>query len=591
MKAVVGVQVGITSGCAVYRNGRVEFAASEERYSRVKNDTSFPEAAITDAIQRCALAPESIERVVLVSTKMTPEHFLVRRESTFGVEDYLREQREYYHPRLFGGKQLDYLDVFADKIDERYIDLLNDIRVAGVSRAAVWNRWRTDKICKTLGVDQSLVTIVNHEQAHAAYAYYGSPFRGEDVLVCTFDGYGDDANAAIASHQNGRLNIDRRYKNFNVGRVYRYMTLLLGMKPSEHEYKVMGLAPYATEYTYGKALEVFKKAYRFTESGDVEVAADLKDNFYYFKERLEACRFDGIAAGLQVFTEQMNCALVAYWLSKLNRKRVVLSGGVSLNIKANMEVGKLPGVDDLFVVGSGGDESLCIAGIFAYLDSAGRGEEIVPLESLYLGTDSDAREVETAVKRLASSMDVEVWPDASPDQVAKQLETGRIVGRVQGRMEFGARALGNRSILADPRSGAVIRKINSQIKNRDFWMPFTPSMLPSASVRYLRNPKGFRYPHMSVACATTPEGQAALPGALHPGDLTARPHVVEKHINPEYFALLSAFERVTGVGALLNTSLNLHGFPIVRTAADAAHVFENSDLDGLLLDRTLIVRK
>jgi carbamoyltransferase len=96
---------------------------------------------------------------------------------------------------------------------------------------------------------------------------------------------------------------------------------------------------------------------------------------------------------------------------------------------------------------------------------------------------------------------------------------------------------------------------------------------------------------MSVACATTPEGQAALPGALHPGDLTARPHVVEKHINPEYFALLSAFERVTGVGALLNTSLNLHGFPIVRTAADAAHVFENSDLDGLLLDRTLIVRK
>lgn len=590
-KVIIGVQVGITSGCAVYRGGRIEFAASEERYSNIKNDTAFPDAAILDAIKSCGLERDVIERVVLVSRQMSPDHFLTNRECSFGVEDYLREQRDYYRPRLLEGKRLDYLDVFADRLDPRYEDLANQIRSGGASRAEIWNRWRTDRVCRLLGVDKSVVSIANHEHAHAAYAYYGSPFRGDDVLAVTFDGYGDEANAAIASLVDGRLQFAHRYGNYNIGRIYRFITLLLGMKPNEHEFKVMGLAPYATEYTYRKALDVFLSAYRFTSDGNVETSADLKDHFFYFKSRLEACRFDGIAAAVQLFTERMNCSLVDYWLAKLCKKRVVLSGGVSLNIKANMEVGKLARVHDLFVVGSGGDESLCIAGIYAYLDEAGRGDEILPLNSLYLGSEITKAGVDTAVRRLTASANIDVTPNASAGHVARVLADGRILGRIAGCMEFGARALGNRSILADPRSTSVIRKINSQIKNRDFWMPFTPSMLPVAAKRYLDNPKGFRFPYMSVACETTQEGRDALAGALHPADLTARPQIVERELNPDYFDLLGAFQNITGVGALLNTSLNLHGYPIARTALDAANVFENSDLDGLLLGSTLVTRR
>lgn len=590
-RAIVGIQIGITSGCAVFRDGQIEFAASEERYSNVKNDTAFPDAAIQDAIKYCALDADSIERVVLVTRRMSPDHFLTRRECTFSIEDYLREQRDYYRPRLLNGQSLDYLTVFADKLDSRYADLANQVKIDGAARPEIWNRWRIDRVAKLFGVGESKVSIVNHEHAHAAYAYYGSPFRGDDVLAITFDGYGDDANAAIASPVGGRLQFAHRYSNYNIGRIYRFITLLLGMKPNEHEFKVMGLAPYATEYTYRKALEVFLSAYRFNPNGEVEADTELKEHFYYFKERLEACRFDGIAAAVQIFTERMNCSLVDHWLSKLGKKRVVLSGGVSLNIKSNMEIGKLSGVEDLFVVGSGGDESLCIAGIFAYLDEAGRGNEIVPLESLYLGPETAAGDVDKAVRRLAEGMSVDVTPNASAHRVAQELADGRILGRVSGRMEFGARALGNRSILADPRSAAVIRKINSQIKNRDFWMPFTPSMLPTAAQRYLDNPKGFRFPYMSVACETTQGGRSSLAGALHPADLTARPQIVEERINADYFKLISAFEDISGVGALLNTSLNLHGYPIVRTAADAANVFENSDLDGLLLDTTLVTRR
>ncbi len=590
-KVIVGVQIGITSGCAVIRDGRVLFAASEERYSGIKNDTAFPVRSIEDAVRLLGLRPDDIEKVVLVSQKMSPEHFLVGRECTFSIDDYLREQYEYYRPRLIEKKTVDYLDVFADRIDSRYADLTQMIRDrAGQSRSAIWNEWRVNKVAALLGVEAERVVIMNHEMAHAAYAYYGSPFRGDDVLVVSFDGFGDDANAFVADAAGGALRGLKRYSNYNIGRVYRYITLLLAMKPSEHEYKVMGLAPYATEYNYKKALEVFRGAYQFSPDGEVVVDPALTDNFFYFKDRLESCRFDGIAGALQIFAEEMNCALVDHWLKKLSKRRVVLSGGVSLNIKANMEIGKLDGVHDLYVVGSGGDESLCIAAVYAYLDENGRGADIQPLDSLYLGDTVSEQDVEVAVRDAQANADVTV-SDGGPDAVAEVLAAGKIIARVSGRMEFGARALGNRSILADPRSADVIKTINYQIKSRDFWMPFTPSMLDSAAPRYLHNPKGFAYPYMSVACETTDEGRRSLAGALHPADQTARPQIVRAEINPGYHAILSAFERKTGVGALLNTSLNLHGFPIARTAVDGVHVFKNSDLDGLVLNNTLIMRK
>jgi carbamoyltransferase len=435
------------------------------------------------------------------------------------------------------------------------------------------------------------VQIVNHESAHAAYAYYGSPFRGDDVLAVSFDGFGDDANAVIATDVNGRLNICHRYTNYNIGRIYRFITLLLGMKPNEHEYKVMGLAPYATEHTYRKALKVFLEAYKFTNIGGIQVDPELKDHFFYFKDRLEGCRFDGIAAALQIFTEKMNCALVSHWANKLGKKRVVLSGGVSLNIKANMEIGKLDCVQDLFVVGSGGDESLCIAGIYAYLNENDHGSEILPLRSLYLGSAPSNSEISSSIKKLTQKMDVEIFENAAPQVIAQRIADGSILGRVAGKMEFGARALGNRSILADPRSTETIKKINYKIKNRDFWMPFTPSMLPSAAKRYLLNPKGFEFPYMSVACETTQEGRTSLQAAIHPADQTARPQIVEASTNRGYHDLISAFASITGVGALLNTSLNLHGLPIARTTEDAVHVLENSNLDGLILGCNLVCRR
>ncbi len=588
---VVGIQIGIRSGCAVYKNGRIEFAVGEERYSNVKNDTAFPDQAIRAAMSYCRLVPEQIDAVVLVSRNMKPEHFLVGRECRFTVKDYLREQKEYYWSSIFDGKKPEFLDVFREFIDPRYAELFHQVQASGEPMGDTWNKWRVDRACSILGTSHNKVHIVNHEYSHAAYGFYGSPFRSEDTLIVTFDGFGDEANALIAEMRNGRIHFLRRYTNFNVGRIYRYITLLLGMKPNDHEYKVMGLAPYANAHVKKDALAVFKHAYGLDQEGAVVVDPNLRDHFYYYKERLEGQRFDAIAGGLQEFAEDMTKGLVSHWLKRTCKKSVVLSGGVSLNIKANMEIGKLEEVKNLFVPGSGGDESLCIGGIYAYLDELGMGANIEPLESLYLGPVSEQNDCDKAVRDLADRVPIEVTPNASSQVVGRHLASGKVIARVAGRMEFGARALGNRSILADPRSSNVIRKINEQIKRRDFWMPFTPSILDSSAHRYLKNPKGFEFPYMSVGCETTAEAQAELPGALHPVDFTARAQVVFSKANQTYHDLLSAFRQETGVGALLNTSLNLHGYPIARTPTDASFVFENSQLDGLLLGTTLVLRK
>ena len=594
----LGIQIGITSGCAFFDKGKVLFAASEERYSNVKNDTLFPYKAIEDGIKFLGITPKEIEKVILISEKMSPIHYLVKREASFSIADYLREQYQYYKPNLLNKKKEDYLKVFSDKLklEGSSKNLYNQTLLAiknKIHLSNVWNKWRIEEVSRFLEVNPKDIIIMNHEKSHAAYGYYGSPFRGDDVLIVTFDGFGDEANATVSEIRDGRLHSLAEYNNFNIGRIYRYITLLLSMKPGEHEFKIMGLAPYASEYEYKIALEIFSNSYSFSE-GKIFPNPELQDHFFYFKERLEGCRFDGIAAGLQIFTERMVCSLIDYWMNQSKKKRLVLSGGVSLNIKANMEIGKLNVVEDLFVVGSGGDESLCIGGIFLHEEKFNNKDTITPhpLSNLYLGSEPCENEINNILNRLSTVKDdsIIIKKNISSKEVAQLLADGKILGRVVGRMEFGARSLGNRAILADPRSNETIKKINKQIKNRDFWMPFTPSILDEDQHNYLDNKKEFIFPYMSIACHSTERGQKEIPATLHPADFTARPQVVTKKDNSLYYNLIYEFKMITGVGALLNTSLNLHGYPMVRTPEQALFVFENSKLDGLILDNNLILR-
>ena len=589
MKYIIGLQIGITSGCAVYFNNKIVYAASEERFTKIKNDTSFPVQACMYAIKEFDLNDKNIEKILLVSQTMSPDHFVVSRESSFSIDDYVYEQNMFYKEVLLSGNKVDYLDVFSHKLDKRYEDLIA-LLLSSVpaDRPKIWNDWRISKVSKLFGVNSSEIQIINHELSHAAYAYYGAPYRDEDTAIITFDGFGDSANCLVAKIEDSRIKVVKKYSNFNVGRIYRYITLLLGMKPSEHEFKVMGLAPYSTSYNYRKPLDIFNAAYDFDEkTGDVICDKSLSDHYFYFKEKLDGCRFDGIAGALQIFTETISAKLVKFWMKKLAVSKLVLSGGVSLNIKSNLELSKLDCVKSLFVPGSGGDESLCIGCIYAYLDAIGKGYSIESSPTMYLGPSNDNVSVEQLVNKLSKNNKYNV-SDYDSNFVANQLVCGSIFARCSGRMEFGARSLGNRAIIADPRNRNTIDKINAKVKNRDFWMPFTPSILSDDATTYLDNPKGLDFPYMSVACESTERCAYDLQAAIHPADKTIRPQIVSKCQNPSYYDLIEKFKQLSGVGALLNTSLNLHGFPIAMTPEDAFYFLDNSDLDGLILENYFI---
>jgi carbamoyltransferase len=263
--------------------------------------------------------------------------------------------------------------------------------------------------------------------------------------------------------------------------------------------------------------------------------------------------------------------------------RIACAGGVFMNVKANLAILELPEVESMFVFPSCGDESNSIGA--ACWEAASRGQGIEPLGAIYYGdpiTDSEAEQaLQQAVPR-AAGLRFEWIPDIER-KVARHVAAGRIVARAKGPAEFGARALGNRSILARADSPWAVRRINDAIKNRDFWMPFAPAVLAERATRYYEKPKPVDSPYMMFAFRTRPDARAALAGAQHPYDFTTRPQEVRAEHNPGFHRLLEEYESITGEAAVLNTSFNLHGEPIVYRAGDAVDVFLRSGLEYMAL--------
>jgi carbamoyltransferase len=233
---------------------------------------------------------------------------------------------------------------------------------------------------------------------------------------------------------------------------------------------------------------------------------------------------------------------------------------------------------------------ICLAEDLAKKEKGGWDPSAVQnLPHLYLGPQATIRQEQEVIDAIASDK-YKITQEPASSYIANLLADGVILARCAGRMEFGQRALGNRSILADPISLRVKEKINSAIKNRDFWMPFAPVIMDKYVDVYLKNPKKIFSPHMTIGFETTEIGYEAMAAACHPADKTARPQMLSKEINPELYDIMEEFEKLTGRGALLNTSFNLHGYPIVNTPQEAFDVFENSGLDALLLGDFLILK-
>jgi carbamoyltransferase len=563
-----GIHDGHNAAACLVRDGRVLGAVQEERLRRVKNWHGFPEQAI-EALLRGAGA------------------------SWGDVDAFLFNGNEYYLPP--GGRP-------GDREAQLRAYAGNTTLPARVRRAlrhtplrtVVHRRRRQARVQPLLdrGVAAQRVLTMEHHGCHAAAAWYGSG-ADPDALVITLDGAGDGLCATVAvPGDDGRLKrIGAVGEEHSIGILWNVITSLMGMIPNEHEYKLMGMAPYAAGRRGKACAEIFSRAYHL-HNGTWQRAGGLPEanySFDYWRDALQFQRFDIVCAGIQIATEQLVSAWVDQWLRKTGRRRVRLAGGVFMNVKLNKVIAELPSCDDVWVFPSCGDETNTFGACWSYMAERGLADRIEPIGPLYLGPGHTEDDLRRAVERArAGGFHVSRPPDLEA-AAAGLLAAGEVVARVSGREEFGARALGNRSILADPSRREIVRVINKSIKSRDFWMPFACSVLEEAQDQYLHNPKRLAAPYMILTFDSRNTDQ--IIAGCHPEDLTIRPQVVSRDWNPGYHTLLSRFRERTGRGAVLNTSFNIHGEPIASTPENAVDVMERSDLVHLALDDWLISKR
>jgi len=596
MTKIIGLSDSHDASAALIVDGKMVAAVQEERFTNVKNEFGFPYHCIQWLKANHDLS--DLDLVVFATQRTNPQIAYVRREANYSIKDWIHEQHAYWKPRLLEGKDVNFVDIFKGRTDFTFDSHYNyEGYLEDYGDWEVHRRFQEERLglaAAELGVARDRAVIVSHEDCHKYYALCASPLHDQDVCVVTAEGMGDYSNATVSVFRDGRMEEISASLENRLATLYRYITLILGMKPNEHEYKVMGLAPYAKMFDVEKVLPIFEDLME-VEGIEVRWRNKPRDLYFTMQERLEGYRFDHIAGALQLYLENM----LRQWFANIARhtglRRFVFAGGLAQNIKACMSVAELDEVDDLFVCPASGDTSLSVGAAYCAhvtgLESGGGGARSTrPLEHAYLGMEFTQEDCERAMAEADVAGRYHVIPRAGNTLVARLLAGGFVMARFKGRMEFGMRALGNRSILADPRDPATVKKINDKIKKRDFWMPFTPSMLDTHADRYIVNPKGLRSPFMTMAFNSTPLGRRDLAAAMHPADYTVRPQIVTAEANPDYHDLISQFAVLTGVGALLNTSFNLSGSPIVGTPARAIETFDNSGLDGLILGDSLVLR-
>ncbi len=589
----LGLHIGHNASCALMKDGKVLYVGQEERFTRIKNIMGFPKLALEHGFKTLGISGKDIDEACYSSIV---DHALFTKASNitnFTIRDYYEYYGERFYEKVFKGESvLDYLKWLRDdkqfNSHPNHFDfsfLTDEMLLKEDEWVAHFQKEERRFLSETFEIPNEKIRFTDHHTGHAYYAYYGSPFRGKDCGILVLDGSGDGRNQTVWEVKDDNItNIASTIEN-DIGRVYKLATLLLGMRPDEHEYKVMGLAPYAKDKYIDKAYEALKD---LSEVKDMKIHNKNRPEnlFEHLKSAWIDQRFDNIGGAVQRFSEEMARDLIQDIHDNTGLRRFVISGGIALNVKMNKIIAEMDCVDEFFVCGSGADESLSIGGCYILNDNSKTAK---PLENNYLGLDAANHQDDELWSQILEKYDVH--DNVTNDEIADILAQGNVIARVWGRAEFGARALGHRSILADPSKRESVHHINEAIKSRDFWMPFALSILEEYASDYIVNPKNIQAPYMTIAFDTKPENYKKIQAGTHPYDKTVRPQIVTKEAAADYHELIEAFRQKTGIPGLLNTSFNLHGEPIVNTLKDAIHTLENSGLNYLVYQDRLVEKR
>lgn len=589
---ILGIHTGHNATAALLKNGEIIACVSEERFTGIKNYMGLPKKSIDWCLEYANIKTENLDFVSLPSLFGSP----------VGLSEGAKK-----------GLVVSVLNIFYNLISgiRTFWGWLvyNYPKIRPIGTFFYWIACNTygiylinkekQFIASYLHIPIKKIAITGHHLSHAAASYYGSPFNQEKAIVLTLDAEGDNICSTVSIFDKRTIQrLASTSRENSLGWIYRGVTIFLGMKGDEHEYKVMGLAPYAKEKdvdsVYNKIQNILtldpNNKYRFYAKFNAQ------DTGYFLKQKLSGIRFDIVAGTFQKLIETRLQEWVTYVTKQTNIHTLTCAGGVFMNVKANYKISRLPSVSKAFFMPSAGDESLAIGSCYlTYLQitKLKKGYPYVkPLHELYLGpsySDNDVSALLTS-ERLKRKYII-TKPKNIEKRIAKLLATGNVVARCSGKMEWGARALGNRSILASPRNPDVVKIINDQMKQRDFWMPFAPTILQERARDYCIIPNRIKAPYMIICFDSTELGKKELRAAMHPYDFTLRPQILEKSWNPSYYKIIKEFELITGIGGVLNTSFNLHGFPVVLGPKEALYAFENSGLQYLALNSYLLQKK
>jgi carbamoyltransferase len=577
------------AAAALLQDGKLIAAAEEERFSRIKHDYGFPKNAIQFCLDQAALKGRDLDYVVFF-------------EKPFRKFDRILMSTLQTYPRSW--------KVFRESMISWMIDKL----------------WVGTTLQSELGVSKDKLLFCEHHLSHAASAYLCSPF--DEAAILTVDGVGEWITGSYGVGRGNSIRLLRQTEfPHSIGLLYSAFTAFLGFEVNEGEYKVMGMAPYGVpryvdkvwklvqqnpDGSFSLDMDYFSFHYStdqtynqkfvglFGEPRPAKLQFFTKESGFpkYFGvppgNYNELCdlnqHYADIAASIQRVTEELLLSMAKHLHRETGLKRLCIAGGVGLNSVANTRILGESGFEELYVQPAAGDGGGALgAALWAYNCLLGKPRSFT-MQHAYWGRSNSDAEISDFLRKTGISFQCFENDDQLLDSVVERLILGKVIGWSQGRFEWGPRALGNRSILADPRNPGMKDIVNAKIKFREPYRPFAPSVLAECAGKYFdlaHAPCHHPARYMLYVVPVREKQRSTLPAVTHV-DGTARLQTVFRDQSPRYYSLIERFAHATGVPVLLNTSFNLKGEPIVNTADNAFDTFSKSEMDTLVLENFLI---
>jgi len=587
VKSILGISAFYhDSAATILVNGKIIAAAQEERFTRKKHDSSYPFHAIEFVLNYANLKLNDVDQIIFF-------------EKPFLKFERLLETYIAFAPRGFKSFCIAMPVWLKDKLFQKKM-LFNELK-------------RHDKNFK----DDKKIFFSEHHLSHAASAFFPSPF--EEAIVLTADGVGEWATTTVAIGRGNNLEIKKEiHFPHSLGLLYSAFTYYAGFKVNSGEYKLMGLAPYGTPIYEDKIknnlIDIKEDGSFHLDQAYFNYATGLTMTNKKFnnlfgqkvrdpkKEKLTQFHMD-IAASIQKVTEDIMIKLAKSLREEFNISNLCLAGGVALNCVANGKILKEKIFNNIWIQPAAGDAGGSLGATLALWHIDQNNPRVVSLndemQGSYLGPEYNQKQIENELDKMGAVYEVKKEEDLL-NQTANDLSTGEAIGWFQGRMEFGPRALGNRSILGDPRSSEMQKNLNLKVKYRESFRPFAPSILKEDLTKWfninidspymlmvsnINNDKTIEMNDEQIKLFGIDKlniKRSEIPAVTHV-DYSARIQTVHKETNEKYFKLIKKFKEKTNCPVIVNTSFNVRGEPIVNTPLDAFNCFMGTELDKLVI--------